>query len=350
MPASGTRQAASRHSSDARTGDSFIAELLRRGEPSTRYKLALAGFGGSVRRGEILRSKRVAALLADRGSDGRIPGHPYTKWTGAHWVLVTLADLGYPPGDESLIPLREQVLEWLHDERRFLPRSAPTRPNLAPILIVSGRPRIHASLEGNALYALSALGLADRRVDSLAERLAELQWKDGGWNCDRTPSASHSSFEETLIPLRGLIWHGRERKSRASASVARKAAELFLERSLFKRRSTGKIIERDFIELHYPCYWHYDVLFGLKVMAEGGFLADPRCDEAIQLLRSKQRKDGGFPAEARFWSTLRSKSQRSRVSWGPTGKSRSNEFVTADALWVLEQVRRARPRRQRRAN
>ena len=80
------------------------------------------------------------------------------------------------------------------------------------------------------------------------------------------------------------------------------------------------------------------MLFGLKVMAEGGFLADERCDEAIAWLCSKQRKDGGFPAEAKFWSMLGTKSHRSRVSWGPTGKTRSNEFVTADALWVLAQV------------
>lgn len=87
-----------------------------------------------------------------------------------------------------------------------------------------------------------------------------MQWEDGGWNCDRTPSARCSSFEETLIPLRGLIWHARERGSRASAKAARKAAEVFLERRLFKRRSTGRVIARDFVELHYPCYWHYDVL------------------------------------------------------------------------------------------
>ena len=206
---------------------------------------------------------------------------------------------------------------------------------------IAGRARIHASLEGNALYSLLVLGLADRRVDALARRLVELQWEDGGWNCDRTPSASHSSFEETLIPLRGLIWHARKRGDHASAEAAHRAADVILERRLFRRRSTGAVIARNFVELHYPCYWHYDVLFALKVLAEGSFLADARCDEAISLLRAKRRKDGGFPADAKFWSTMSSKSQRSRVSWGPTGK-RSNEFVTADALWMLEQVRRVR--------
>lgn len=325
-------------------GFPFIDELLRSGDPSSRYKLALAGVDGSpsaLRRG-VRTSERVARLLSGRDPAGRIPRHPYTKWTGAHWVLVTLADLGYPPGNRSLLPLRDQVLEWLLDERRLSPRRKSAEAYLAPILTIRGRPRIHASLEGNALYAILALGIADGRVDALAERLVELQWSDGGWNCDRTPSAACSSFEETLIPLRGLIWHARERRSGASAQAARRAAEVFLERKLFKRRSTGRIIARDFVDLHYPCYWHYDILFALKVLAEGGFIGDERCDDALALLRSKRRADGGFAADAKFWATARSKSQRSLVSWGPVGKTRSNEFVTADALLVLELARRAR--------
>jgi hypothetical protein len=278
--------------------------------------------------------------LSERDAHGRIDRHPYTKWTGAHWVLVTLADLGYPPGDRALLPLREQVLEWLLDERRYSPKRRPAyEPYLAPILTIASRPRIHASLEGNALYALLALGIADGRVDRLAERLVELQWDDGGWNCDRTPSASHSSFEESLIPLRGLAWHARERKSSRSARAARKAAELFLERMLFKRLSTGTRIAPDFTKLHYPCYWHYDVLFALKVLGEGGFLADPRCSEALALVEAKRRPDGGFAAEAGFWGGPRSKSRQSLVAWGPVGSTRSNEFVTADAVLVLAQAR-----------
>ncbi len=51
----------------------------------------------------------------------------------------------------------------------------------------------------------------------------------------------------------------------------------------------------DFLKLRYPCYWHYDILVGLKVMAEAGFLKDPRCREALDILVSKRLPDGGFP-------------------------------------------------------
>ena len=39
-------------------------------------------------------------------------------------------------------------------------------------------------------------------------------------------------------------------------------------------------MQRSFVELHYPCYWHYDVLFGLRVLTEAGFGDDPRCQAA----------------------------------------------------------------------
>lgn len=319
-------------------GGPYVEQLLTAGDPSTRYKLALAGLGNedpSTLRVAIHQSERVIALLSERGLDGRIARHPYSKWTGAHWILAVLADIGYPSGDASLVPLREQVLDWLLDGRRLSPKRVSDEPYLAPILKITGRTRIHASLEGNALYALLALGIADHRADQLAQRLVDLQWEDGGWNCDRTPGASHSSFEETLIPLRGLIWHARERGSKTSARAARRAAEFFLSHQLFRRKSNGNVISSKFLELHYPCYWHYDVLFALKVLGEGGFTHDPRCNEAIARLRSKQRLDGGWPAERKFWVGRTSKGQRSLVSWGPTGRSRSNEFVTADALRTL---------------
>jgi hypothetical protein len=91
-----------------------------------------------------------------------------------------------------------------------------------------------------------------------------------------------------------------------------------------------------FTRLHYPCYWRYDILFGLKVMAEGGFISDPRCADALDLLESKRIPDGGWPAEERFYAVTKDLSGRGEtVSWGGASKTRMNEWVTADALFAL---------------
>ena len=278
----------------------------------------------------IRTSERVRQLLAERTPDGSISLPPYNKWRGAHWVLMILAELGYPPGDESLIPLREQVLScWLADS------------HFKGVKILEGRARRCASQEGNACYALLSLGLADARVDILIERLIKWQWPDGGWNCDKRPEAHNSSFHESLIPLRALALYARLTGSAPAKQAAERAAEIFLKRRLFRRQSDGTVIKDAFIRLHYPSYWYYDVLFGLRVLAETGYIRDPRCAEALDLLESKRTPDGGYPAEGRHYSSAPSRrSGRSLVDWGSVSARAMNPFVTVDALSVLKQAGR----------
>src|SRR2546430_11404875 len=106
-----------------RSAASLIPALLGSADPSIRWKTHVHVLGEepdskSIRwlREEIRSSPTVRALLSRRDQLGR-PGtrrQVYYKWQGLHWVLASLADLGYPEGDESLHPLRERVLElWL---------------------------------------------------------------------------------------------------------------------------------------------------------------------------------------------------------------------------------------------
>jgi hypothetical protein len=310
----------------------LVKQLLNSAEPSVRFKVLVNVLGRDVASAEIRQlrqeikvSARAQQLLSERGEAGEIPFHPYAKWYGAHWVLADLADIGYPPGDEALAPLREQVYKWLLGQG-----------HQRAIKTIAGRVRRCASQEGNALYYLLLLGLADERADELAARLLSWQWPDGGWNCDKNPAAIHSSFMESLIPLRALSLYGRLTGDNRAKAAAERAAEIFLKRRLYRRQSDGQIIAENFTQLHYPCYWHYDILFGLKVMAEAGFIGDARCQDALDLLEAKQLPDGGFPAEKKYYRVTEKKvSSRSLVDWGGTSSKRANEFVTADALYVL---------------
>jgi hypothetical protein len=324
----------------------IITRLLNSEEPSVRYQTLVSVLGekpdtreAREAREGIRTSSRVACLLSQRGADGRIPGSVYAKWTGAHWVLAMLADLGYPPGDDSLLPLRDQVYDrWLspHHVREHICESKAASYRLHGVPVIQGRPRRCASQEGNALYATLALGIADERADGLAANLVRWQWEDGGWNCDRRPGADTSSFHESLIPFRGLALHAKLRGCAASREAAERAAGLFLERRLCWRRRGGEVIHADFAQLHYPCYWRYDFLFGLKVLAEAGFIADPRCHDALDLLESKRLPDGGFPAEGKYYRLVQvPENGGSLVDWGGAFRNRSNEFVTVEALGVL---------------
>jgi hypothetical protein len=305
--------------------DTVIRRLLDSEEPAVRYKVMVNVLDRDPEsakcrqlRQEIKESPRAQTLLAEVAPPSDLDPGPYRKWTGAHWILADLADIGYPPGDEALIPLRQQIYDWLFGQK-----------HQRKITTINGRVRRCASQEGNALYYLLALGLADGRTDELAARLRQWQWPDGGWNCDKNPDARNSSFMESLIPLRGLARHAKVTGDPGSRAAAERAAEIFLKRHLFRRQADGSVIEEDFVRLHYPCYWRYDILFGLKVMAEAGFMRDKRCREALDLLETKRLPDGSFPAEKKYYRvTDKRVSGRSPVNWGGTSKRHMNEFVS----------------------
>ena len=311
-----------------------VKRLISSDDPSMRFKVLVNVLGKDRESAEIANlqkkisaSPRVGLLLSERDSDGGIPYHPYAKWYGAHWVLASLADIGYISGDESLVPLREQVYRWLFSRRRE-----------RKIRSIEGRVRICASQDGNALHYLLRLGLADARTEGLVDRLMRWQWPDGGWNCDKKSKVVNASFMESLIPLRGLALYAKLTGDRDVKKVAEEAADIFLKRRLFKRQRDGEIMSDHFVKLHYPCYWHYDILFGLKVMAEAGFIGDDRCIDALELLESKRLPDGGFPAEEKYYRVTEKRGAgRSLVNWGGTSKKHMNEFVTADALYVLKE-------------
>jgi hypothetical protein len=276
--------------------------------------------------------------------EGLRAGRPstYAKWQGAHWVLVALAELGYPAGDESLRPEADEVMDtWLSPSayKEFTAHTKAGAYRRDGIPVVDGRPRSHASQQGNALFALTRLGLIDdARADALVERLLHWQWPDGGWNCDKRPEAAMSSIFETVTPLRGLAAHAARRDDERAGQGAIRAAEVLLARRVVFRRSSGELIHPEFALLHYPVYWHYDVLAGLKAIADVGLIGDPRCTDALDLLEAKRLPSGGWPAERRYWRRASADIALygEYVGWGGVAKSRPNPWVTADALYVLQ--------------
>ena len=280
-------------------------------------------------RQSIANTDRARRLLGHRRPDGTIATNPYTKWQGPHWTLVQLALIEYPPGDDGLSPMRDQVYDWmLSPEHMRSPRTVfyDEQPD---------RVRRCGSMEGNAIWYSLVLGFGDDRTKSLVDRLIDLQWPDGGWNCDKRREARTSSFMETLIPLRGLYAFGITHQDQPAVEAAERAAEFLLERRLLWRKSDGRLLEQ-FLPIWFPIRF-YDPLFALQVMTEIGRIGDPRCRDALAVLESKRLPDRGFPAEIKNARPADTRITRgSWADWGPGGKTRTNELVTVDALLVLK--------------
>lgn len=271
----------------------------------------------------------VRGLLAGQTPRGDFGNHPYRKWTGAHWRLVSLVELAAPAGEPRCMAALDGVLDWLTARGR-LDRVSTTR---------SGLSLSDASIEGNALAVACRLGAAtDPRAGSLAAALLRWQWPDGGWNCDRSASGRRSSFHESLIPMWALWEYARATGQRAVEEAAGRAAELFLEHRLFRRGGRGERIHPSWVALHYPPYWHYDIGQALHLLARVGRIRDERASDALDLLEERRLPDGRWRAGGRWWNPPGSNRMPEAVDWGRHGPS---PMLTLNALRALKAAGRS---------
>jgi len=66
---------------------------------------------------------------------------------------------------------------------------------------------------------------------------------------------------------------------------------------MFRRLTTGEVINPDWAQFSFPTRWHYDVLRGLDYLRSAGVEPDERCGEALDLVESKRDRDGRWPLE-----------------------------------------------------
>lgn len=133
--------------------------------------------------------------------------------------------------------------------------------------------------------------------ESLALRLLGEQLPDGGWNCE-APKSQRSSFHSTICVLEGLQeYEGAVGPEPALVAARRRAERYLLERSLFRRHSTGEVIDASFLQLAFPPRYRYDVLRALDYFRSVGQSFDPRMAEACALIESKRDVEGRWPLE-----------------------------------------------------
>jgi hypothetical protein len=296
--------------------------LLNSSEPAVRLltRRDVLGERADADASRVLAGAKVTALLSGQQLDGGFGVHPYRKWTGAHWRLVSLVELAVPPHEHRAVAAAGHVLAWLTRPGRRVPQ-------------VGGRFLSHASIEGNALAACCRLGLAsDRRVQYLAESLITWQWPDGGWNGDPASTGRRSSFHASLAPAWGLHEYWQATGDPAARDAASRTAELFLEHRLFLSLATGQVINRAWLAPRYPPYWHYDILQALLVLSRLGKAGDPRASDGLDELERRRLPHGCWQAGGYWWKPPPSSNTPDVVDWGRSGP---NEMVTLNALRVM---------------
>ena len=153
---------------------------------------------------------------------------------------------------------------------------------------------VEPCINGNVVATGSYFGVD---MTPLVDRLLGEQLPDGGWNCEVENGATVSSFATTINVLEGLLAHERAIGGSAEVAAARRRGEAYmLERRLFRKKSSGEVIDPDWLQFSFPTWWHYDVLRGLDYLRDATTQPDERVAEAIDVVKARQDADGRWPA------------------------------------------------------
>jgi len=306
-----------------------VIDWLLDSDPSIRWQVMrdlthASADGVAAERSRIAREGWGARLLALQDADGRWGGAAWNRgWDSTMHVLTLLREMGLDPESAEArraVGLVRGRVTW--------EGCGPPECHANPFFAGEVEPCINGQVAASGAYFL-------QDVRGLVDRLLGEQLPDGGWNCEAENGSTRSSFNTTLCVLEALLEHEQASGSRPLVTEARlRGQEYLLERRLFRRRSTGEVIERDrkggadWARFAYPTWWHYDVLRGLDYLRQAGVMPDERVGEAIELVASKRDADGRWALDTRYPGVM-----PVEIDDGEGGPSRWN---TLRALRVLQ--------------
>jgi len=227
-----------------------------------------------------------ARLLALQAPDGRWGGRPWSRdYIDTFHVLELLRRLGLDPESAEArhaVGLVREHVTW---------RDPDFETPWADHRFFEGE--VEPCINGNVVATGSYFGVDMTR---LVDRLLREQLPDGGWNCEVENGATVSSFGTTINVVEGLLAHERAIGGSARVGEARRRGEAYmLERRLFRRKTTGEVIDPDWLRFSFPTWWHYDVLRSLDHLRDAGVEPDGRIAEAIAVVEADRDPDGRWP-------------------------------------------------------
>jgi hypothetical protein len=263
-----------------------ILQWLLDSDPSIRWQVMqdLAGEPAEVvaaERSRIASRGWGAQALGQQRPDGNWgDGVATPHWRTNLFLPVLLRNLGLDPQS----PRARAAMTLVRDKVTW-------GPEFGNSPFFEGE--VEPCINGHVLTLGSYFGHAS---DRLLERLLGEQLADGGWNCEAERGSVRSSFHTTICVLEGLLDYEIARGTRADVTEVRsRAHEYLLARRLFRRLSSGEVIEPRWARFTFPTVWRYDVLRALDYFRRAGVAPDERMAEAIGLVTERRLPDGRWP-------------------------------------------------------
>ena len=275
-----------------------VTEWLLDSDPSIRWQvmrdlLDEPDDAVEAERSRVAREGWGARLLGLQADDGYWGGDEYGEngdRRGTHWTLHLLRRLGAEPDDPAVraavARVREGVVWKWFDHRGYF------------------HGEVEECVNGGVLAIAAYFGELGEGSEGIIARLLDERLDDGGWNCERESGSTRSSFDSTICVLEGLLAYERAVGSAMEPAITearRSGEEYLLERSLFRRRSTGEIVLPRYAELLVPAVLVLRRAAGARLLPRGrrcARLAHRGCDRAAarQARRRRSMARGCPPA------------------------------------------------------
>ena len=305
-----------------------VIEWLLDSDPSIRWQVIRDLTDGppqeiAAERARVAFEGAGARLLALQADDGRWGGAAWNRgWDSTMHVLWLLREIGLDPASAQARRATGLVRDHVTWQG-----CGPEACDRNPFFFGEVEPCINGQVAASGAYF-------SQDVRGIVDRLLGEQLPDGGWNCEAVHGSTRSSFNTTICVLEALLEYEQSVESHTDVIEARlRGQEYLLERRLFRRRSTGELIERDrkdgaiWTRFAFPNWWHYDVLRGLEHLRRAGVVPDGRVAEAIELVASKRGADGRWLLDVRHAGRM--------PVWMDEGVGRPSRWNTLRALRVL---------------
>lgn len=275
--------------------DNNILNWLLTGDASIQYQTHRDLLKSDKKTTQILQSaiektgwgEHYLMLQKEEGHWG--DGYYNPKWTSSHYTLLELKNIGLPRKNKAVkIVLGKMFFEAVGNDGG----------------INYSRYQKHSDvcITGMVLNFASYFKVKKNLLLDLIDYLLKLQYKDGGWNCNHHKGDKHSSFHTTISVLEGLLEFRLAKHDYRIDEIIKaekKAVEFLLKHKLYQSHRTGATVDKKMLMLSYPSRWKYDILRALDYFQKAGIKYDKRMQPAIDVILSKQRKDGKWPVQHR---------------------------------------------------
>lgn len=240
--------------------------------------------------------EKSISYLASKEALESIDRDPYwPKWDSPWWHMCLLNELGLASEIPQIV-----IAKMVNSLKTHY---LPVFPVLESEIPVGADPRLRIACFcaiGNMYQVLFNAGVdVDQELPWMYQWIFKYQLPDGGLNCDEKAylkSVSKSSILSTIACLEAILFCRKGPLKNEEVNFLNQGATYLLSHKLYRKISTGEVIDPNWLEIRFPRYYDYDFLRGFyfleKWRQKSGFSIPDDLVAEVENLVLQQSADG----------------------------------------------------------